>query len=794
MLSPRWKKILHDVWEDKFRTLLVVLSISLGIIGVGVIGQTNYILSKGMENGYKTSSPANIVLKLEGFGADFLHKTERIKGVKEAVGKSVFPVEFQKGTSTGSQTSSWNHGVLLAMDFQHMPIERFYFRKGSTSPRAGEVLIEETSLAHFHLKIGDSIWIETSNGKKHLMKIAGTVYDSGKMTALLSNNMFMYIPVNQLKQFSDTNKMNTLFIAVDKREAGNRGLRDIALKIRILAKTSGIPVYSTVITEKGRHWAYDIVHSMILIFTKFGFLIFIASIGLVMNTVMSLLKGQLKQIGIMQVIGAAPRQLFAMYTSTVLFYSFLSLSVGIPASIWGARHITAHSMEMLNFSSSYIGLSSQVVCSQILIGVIVPVLVSFYPIYKGSRISAREAIQGGEESQPFQRFYIRRWPHFISSTHILAFRNAFRKKGRLALTLGTLALTGTTIISVAAIYSSMQKTKAQSLHYTKYDYQLELESPVGTKKLQKIIQRVKGVKKAEFWGMASGSYKQRNGLKSSDLMILAPKTATQMIDPEMAEGTWLTSKDKHTIVLDTNILRTDPGIRVGDKLKFRINNKEIPLKIAGLARKAAGEVVSYISPETLQSFQLKDSTMLINITAKPAVWKGKEKIAREVKEQLNANKVNVSQMKSTKDFQQGLEVRFNIELVLLSMFSFLLACIAVVGLMGNISLNVLERKREVGILRSIGAGDKSLYFLVTAESMVIALSGWFSAILLSFPISKSISDEVGYSLFQTPLDYCYSYISIWEWLFLSCFIALAASIFPARNMAKTQIRDVIAYE
>jgi putative ABC transport system permease protein len=156
--------------------------------------------------------------------------------------------------------------------------------------------------------------------------------------------------------------------------------------------------------------------------------------------------------------------------------------------------------------------------------------------------------------------------------------------------------------------------------------------------------------------------------------------------------------------------------------------------------------------------------------------------------------MNVAKIKRTKDFQQGLEIRFTIELMLLSVFAVLITCVAVVGLMGNISLNVLERKREIGILRSIGATDKSLFSLVASESMVIGLAGWAGAIMLSFPISRSLCNEVGYSLFQTPLDFYYSYSSMWEWFILSCFIAISASIFPAWSVAKTEIREVLAYE
>lgn len=67
----------------------------------------------------------------------------------------------------------------------------------------------------------------------------------------------------------------------------------------------------------------------------------------------------------------------------------------------------------------------------------------------------------------------------------------------------------------------------------------------------------------------------------------------------------------------------------------------------------------------------------------------------------------------------------------------------------------MERTREIAILRSIGASNGSIWRIVIYEGMIIGVISWFFGSILAFPVSKMISDAVGLSMFQAPLDFVF---------------------------------------
>ena len=82
-MRPRWRKIFHDLWDNKARTLLVVLSIAVGVFSIGVISGTYQIISNDMGITYAANNPANIELRMSNFDDDVLSSIQNSKNVKD---------------------------------------------------------------------------------------------------------------------------------------------------------------------------------------------------------------------------------------------------------------------------------------------------------------------------------------------------------------------------------------------------------------------------------------------------------------------------------------------------------------------------------------------------------------------------------------------------------------------------------------------------------------------------------------------------------------------------------------
>jgi putative ABC transport system permease protein len=131
---------------------------------------------------------------------------------------------------------------------------------------------------------------------------------------------------------------------------------------------------------------------------------------------------------------------------------------------------------------------------------------------------------------------------------------------------------------------------------------------------------------------------------------------------------------------------------------------------------------------------------------------------------------------------------------LLAVMALLFAGVGGLSLTSTMSLNVLERTREIGILRAIGASDGIVAQIIIVEGVFIGVFSWLVATIISFPLSKFLSGSVGMTLLNMPLHNEFSFGGIFIWLVIAIVISALASYLPAHNASRLSVREVLAYE
>jgi putative ABC transport system permease protein len=132
--------------------------------------------------------------------------------------------------------------------------------------------------------------------------------------------------------------------------------------------------------------------------------------------------------------------------------------------------------------------------------------------------------------------------------------------------------------------------------------------------------------------------------------------------------------------------------------------------------------------------------------------------------------------------------------VFLIVMSAILAGVGGLGLMTTMSLNVLERRREMGVLRAIGATPKAVWLIVVTEGMVIGVLSWAIAALLAWPVGRAVGDIVVLHLFRTALNFVFLPSGLLVWLAVSLTLSALASFLPAWHASRRPIREAIGYE
>lgn len=131
---------------------------------------------------------------------------------------------------------------------------------------------------------------------------------------------------------------------------------------------------------------------------------------------------------------------------------------------------------------------------------------------------------------------------------------------------------------------------------------------------------------------------------------------------------------------------------------------------------------------------------------------------------------------------------------LLAIFQALLllaVIIAVLGITNTLALSIIERTKEIGLLRAVGMVRRQVRRMIRWEAVIIAtfgaLLGMVLGILLGWAVVQALSDE-GLGSFTVPFGDLIFYVV------LAAIAGIIAAIYPARKAARLNILEAISYE
>ncbi|MBI5031102.1 MAG: FtsX-like permease family protein [Chloroflexi bacterium] len=793
MPSPRWRKVLRDLWNNKTHTLLVALSIAAGIFAVGMVAGSYAILSRELTASYLAINPPSASFYTDPFDDDQVEVVRRMPGVLNAEGTRRIRVRIKTGPD------QWQPLILQAIpDFENIEINQIQPFGGDWPPPKRQLLIERASLSLTQAQIGDSITIETPANKQYNMRIAGLAYDLNEPPTQFTGQAFGYVTSDTIEWLGYPRTFSQLNIVVEGNTLDEIHIREVANQVRDKIEQGGRRVYSVYIPTPGQHPADREIQPLLLILSVLGFLSLLASGFLIVNTISATITQQTRQIGVMKAVGGRRIQITLLYLGMVFAFSVIALIIAMPLAELAADAITAYIAGLINTDIRSYALPPQVLILEIAVGLIVPFLATLFPIIRGTHISVRQALSDyGLNTQPARGFVDRLVDRVPGNSRpfLLSIRNTFRRKARLALMLSTLMLGGATFISVLSVRDSFLSTIIQAYQFWGYDVQVNLGQHYRTDLLQQKSLNVPGIASAESWTFGNVRRIRPDGTESDNLTINGVPAQTNIIQPTILQGRWLVPDDENAVVVNTDLLKDEPDIKVGDELTFKFDTDETQWRVVGIIRSSlSGSLLFANYPYASRVFHSVGHSSMVLLNTEQHDGASTSQIAKQLETRFKDEGLRVSLIQTIDDMRTRTENQVNILVVFLLIMAFLLALVAGLGMMGTMSLNVLERTREIGVLRAIGASDGAVLLIVISEGVLIAILSWVGSVILAFPLSQVLSDVVGNSFVNNPLDFTFSISGSMLWLALVILLAALASFMPARRASNLTVREVLAYE
>ena len=794
MFGPRWTKVFRDCFGNMGRSLLVVLSIAVGVAAVGIVLGAHENLSKNLSASYAQINPAAASITAEPFDEDLVRVVRTIPGVAAAEGRYTLTVRVRQGED------DWRSLKLTVVpDYLHIQINKIYPESEAWPPPDRSLIIERASLPLLGNQVGGTLLVQTPEGKQREMKIAGLAHDLSEPAGTFTDQASGFITFDTLKWLGYTRSYNEMLILTKLDRPDRAYYQQVANLVANKMEKSGRLVYWTTVQDPNQHWFEPLLTPMTSILGTLGVLSLILSCFLVINTVNALLSQQVRQIGIMKTIGASRLQLVGMFLTLIGLFGVFALVLAVPLGVLGAR-LSVHLLAgYINFDPPEYQIGPSIFLLQMALGLLIPLVAALFPVISGTRISIREALAyTGLGQTYFRSDWIDRIVGRIQTLPrpmLLSLRNTFRKKARLGLTLVSLTLGSAVFIAVVTVQSSLIKTLDETLQYYKFDILVSFERPYRKEMVLAESRKIPAVTAAETWGVANSHRILPDASESDNILLVAPPTGTEMIQPSLIQGRWLIPEDENAVVINTDVLRENPDLKVGSELVLKVEGVKTRWKVVGIVQSVLIGPWIYTNypyfAYRLNKANLSSAVYLVTQLHDPASLKF---ISRQIEQHFDQAGLRINSTARVSDLRQAAILQFNVLILFLLMMAILIAIVGCLGLSGTMGLNVVERTREIGVMRSIGATNKSIFGIFIFEGAFIGLLSWALGALAAWPLGSFLCDLIGTSFLQGPLIARYSFMGAAAWLGIVLVLSALASFLPALNAARLSVRAVLAYE
>lgn len=797
-----WYKIWFDIWHNKTRTFLAVLSIAAGVFAVGsMFGMSDMLLTTMNESHHAVLAP-HINAGLERpVDREAILSLRSVPGVENVEPYNAASILYKLHPE-----DEWRQGVIqMRDDYDSQKYELLQLRGGDWPGGGNEISVERMAAQFLNVGIGDSVIVKI-NDKERLFPITGLIRHPFVPPPQFMDLAFFFMDAEGMERFGiEPGRFNNFYARVTPYDAGYA--KQVAADMKAKLAKQGINVTGFNFEDPDEHWGRMYFNSVTRVQQLLALICLVISAILVFNTISNLITQQTNQIGILKAIGGRTTSIVGMYLVSALVYGALAFIIAFPLGAIVAYGLTKVFLNLFNIDFDQFQVSTSAVILQALSAILAPLIAGLPPIMKGAVISVRQAIAsyglgGGYRSGRLAHFVESVGERLLPSHYATALGNMLRHRGRLILTQLVLIAAGTSFLMVMSLNSSLDRTLDNFYARMRYDTTIQFEQGERADRVFKIAESVQGVDEAEIMFIqqanlfvAGQQLRNSAGLGSA---VRGVPAGSDFYEPLIVAGRWLMAEDGRAIVIP-RAMADDNQIHVGDAVTIDIGTLgSEEWRVVGIYEPVfAGGFSSptiYAPLDTLFKISKKyNQAALIVVRTTEHDGAFTTEVTKNLKEAFERHNLKVSASQTQADARGTNEWSFSIVTSMLLALSVIVAIVGAIALMGVLSIGVIERTKEIGVLRAIGAKSRTILGVFVMEGVLQGLLSWLIAVPISIVVSPVVARMLGQIMFGATLDYQYNWGAVLTWLGMIVLISISASILPARGATRISVRESLAY-
>jgi putative ABC transport system permease protein len=789
-MSTQWRKIAGDFRQHRLQVFLIAIILVLGTAGVVAALNARAILAREIARSYSLANAPDIILWFDKVELGLLDLVRARPGVAEVDARAV------AFTRIAGKSGEWFPLRLTVLpEFAKQKVNLLHRDEGAWPADNAGIMIEQSGIALLDAHQGGQVRIRTLAGGTATIPVSGFVHDTAVAPSNQDRLIYGYITPAAATLLGQSGDLDQLLVKLTARGS----MSDVAefaddlsgwLKARNAA-----PLRADALTNKHPHAA--LMTAMLRVFEVLAGIAFICSATLAAFVISLWMKREVRQVGIMKTLGARSFQLAWQYLALVAPLILVATALALPLGTVVGRWVVRYHKTMLNIDVADWTVPSALALAEFLFALGIPFLAMALPIVRAARISVRQAIQDPGIIAP--RGLIRLTSRLIkmpgNRRWTFALRNTFRRPWRLSLTLLALSAGGALLLTAHNNYESLMRVIDAALSHRGHDIEVQLQRPAPAADLEAVARSVPGVEIAEAFRRAGVS------LVANDAGVLAVREGrrmllcgypdeTRLLKLPLQDGRWPSPSEPNAIVVNRHVQELSPGLRIGGEITVRFRERQTRVRVAGIVEEIGTPVIYAAFPVFENMTGLGDASALVRVKTQ---GDRPELAAGALEQALLEARLTPSFVNTRSDFRASLEEHFAVVTGVMKMIALAAALVGAITLIATVSLGVLERAREIGVIRALGARPRAVLALFLVEGGAVALLSAVLSVTGGVVFARLLNGMAERQLLHVAVPLYVSRAGL-GLLFCGVFLVILGVWFSVSRILRLSVRDALAYE
>lgn len=781
----------------------------------------------------------------ETLPASLVEKVRKAEGVKDAQG-AVISLSVTVVDSGNKNVGPTSGAPTIAVNWSANELRSVDIASGHEPRGPTDVMVDAGTAEKHKLKIGDELRTIVVTGD-FKAKISGIV--EFKVTNPGATVVYFDLPTAQRELLGKEG----LFTQITADAAP--GVSDEKLKSNIVAAVGGGYTLQTAaeVADAGREDVAGFLDVMKYAMLGFAGIAFLVGIFLIVNTFSMLVAQRTREIGLMRAIGSSRKQVNRSVLIEALLLGVVGSIAGVAAGVGLAVGLMELMSSMgMELSTEDLTVKWTTPAVGLLLGIVVTVLAAYIPARRAGKVSPMAALRDAGTPADGKAGLVRGglgllltlggaaalWTAtqaekasagslwlglgvvlsligFIVVGPLLAGgivrvlgtvvlrvfgpvgrmaeRNALRNPRRTGATGAALMIGLALVACLSVVGSSMVASATEELDRSvgaDFIVQSSNGQPIMPQ-AQAAVEKTPGLSHVTEYTWVEATITDPKGKAVKKGLVAAEPTYAQDLRRDTTAGTLAKAYDPKAMSVGSDYA-TEHGVKVGDELTVAFKGGESArLKVAAITsdENNVDKGVMYTNITTAEQYLPADKlpkSMIMFATAED----GKETEAyAALKDSLAA--YPQYKVQNQADYKQDLKDQVGQLLNIVYGLLALAIIVAVLGVVNTLALSVVERTREIGLMRAIGLSRRQLRRMIRLESVVIALFGALLGLGLGMgwgTAAQKLLALEGLGVLEIPWP------TILTVFVGSAFVGLFAALVPAFRAGRMNVLNAIATE